>query len=107
MATAPEEMADLSRVTGSLLVNFGTIQNLDGMLAAGAFLPTSHVITTPSRVASRLDADAPPVVRIADTCSVALPQAGTQTSTANRSSLIPSESAPLRIVGNLPMVCPS
>lgn len=35
MATAPEEMADLSRVTGALLVNFGTIQNLDGMLAAG------------------------------------------------------------------------
>ena len=36
MATAPEEMADLSKVTGALLVNFGTIQNLDGMLAAGA-----------------------------------------------------------------------
>ncbi|KAI0695537.1 Hydroxyethylthiazole kinase family-domain-containing protein [Cytidiella melzeri] len=35
MATAPEEMEDLSRVTGALLVNFGTIQNLDGMLAAG------------------------------------------------------------------------
>ena len=35
MATAPEEMADLSKVIGALLVNFGTIQNLDGMLAAG------------------------------------------------------------------------
>ncbi|PIL34226.1 hypothetical protein GSI_03937 [Ganoderma sinense ZZ0214-1] len=35
MATAPEEMEDLSAVAGSLLVNFGTIQNLDGMLAAG------------------------------------------------------------------------
>ncbi|KAH9949645.1 Hydroxyethylthiazole kinase [Amylocystis lapponica] len=35
MATAPEEMADLSTAVGALLVNFGTIQNLDGMLAAG------------------------------------------------------------------------
>ena len=35
MATAPEEMEDLSKVAGSLLVNFGTIQNLDGMLTAG------------------------------------------------------------------------
>ena len=35
MSTAPEEMEDLSKVAGSLLVNFGTIQNLDGMLAAG------------------------------------------------------------------------
>ncbi|KAI0745504.1 Hydroxyethylthiazole kinase [Earliella scabrosa] len=35
MATAPEEMADLAKVAGALLVNFGTIQNLDGMLAAG------------------------------------------------------------------------
>ncbi|KAI0742200.1 Hydroxyethylthiazole kinase [Irpex lacteus] len=35
MATAPEEMEDLSKATGALLVNFGTIQNLDGMLAAG------------------------------------------------------------------------
>lgn len=37
MATAPEEMEDLSKATGALLVNFGTIQNLDGMLAAGEF----------------------------------------------------------------------
>ncbi|KAI0930341.1 hypothetical protein AcW1_009060 [Taiwanofungus camphoratus] len=35
MANAPEEMEDLSKAIGSLLVNFGTIQNLDGMLAAG------------------------------------------------------------------------
>ncbi|CAL1707066.1 unnamed protein product [Somion occarium] len=35
MATAPEEMEDLSKVTGALLVNFGTIQSLAGMLAAG------------------------------------------------------------------------
>ncbi|EIW63083.1 Hydroxyethylthiazole kinase [Trametes versicolor FP-101664 SS1] len=35
MATAPEEMSDLSSAAGALLVNFGTIQNLDGMLAAG------------------------------------------------------------------------
>ncbi|KAI0769338.1 Hydroxyethylthiazole kinase [Trametes elegans] len=35
MATAPEEMVDLSIAGGALLVNFGTIQNLDGMLAAG------------------------------------------------------------------------
>ncbi|KAI0702932.1 Hydroxyethylthiazole kinase [Cerioporus squamosus] len=35
MATAPEEMADLAAVSGGLLVNFGTIQNLDGMVAAG------------------------------------------------------------------------
>ena len=35
MATAPEEMADLAKVAGALLVNFGTIQNLDGMLTAG------------------------------------------------------------------------
>ena len=37
MATAPEEMNDLGAVAGALLVNFGTIQNLDGMLAAGMF----------------------------------------------------------------------
>lgn len=37
MATSPEEMEDLSKVIGALLVNFGTINNLDGMLAAGEF----------------------------------------------------------------------
>ncbi|CDO76183.1 hypothetical protein BN946_scf185037.g6 [Trametes cinnabarina] len=35
MATAPEEMEDLSEAAGALLVNFGTIQNIDGMLASG------------------------------------------------------------------------
>jgi len=35
MANAPEEMADLSPAIGGLLVNFGTIQNIDGMLEAG------------------------------------------------------------------------
>ena len=35
MATAPEEMEDLSSIAGGLLVNFGTIQNLVGMLGAG------------------------------------------------------------------------
>ena len=43
MATAPEEMADLSKAIGALLVNFGTIQNLDGMLAAGKSLPCHRV----------------------------------------------------------------
>ena len=42
MATAPEEMEDLSNVAGSLLVNFGTIQNLDGMLAAGTVSAHLH-----------------------------------------------------------------
>ncbi|KZT71053.1 HK-domain-containing protein [Daedalea quercina L-15889] len=37
MASAPEEMEDLSRAIGGLLINFGTIQNLDGMLAAGTW----------------------------------------------------------------------
>ncbi|OCH93095.1 TMP-TENI-domain-containing protein, partial [Obba rivulosa] len=35
MATSPEEMEDLGKIPGALLINFGTIQNLDGMLAAG------------------------------------------------------------------------
>jgi len=35
MATAPEEMEDLSRVVGALLVNFGTITDKEGMLLAG------------------------------------------------------------------------
>ncbi|KAF7793804.1 hypothetical protein EIP86_004925 [Pleurotus ostreatoroseus] len=33
MSTAPEEMADLGKVGGGLLVNFGTIQNIDGRQA--------------------------------------------------------------------------
>ncbi|KAH8083795.1 Hydroxyethylthiazole kinase [Cristinia sonorae] len=35
MATSPEEMEDLSKAIGALLVNFGTIKDLDGMLEAG------------------------------------------------------------------------
>lgn len=35
MATSPEEMEDLAKVPGGLLINFGTIQNKDGMLVAG------------------------------------------------------------------------
>ncbi|KAF7983776.1 hypothetical protein HWV62_18984 [Athelia sp. TMB] len=35
MATAPEEMEDLSHVIGSLLINFGTIKDKEGMLLAG------------------------------------------------------------------------
>lgn len=41
MATAPEEMEDLSRVIGALLVNFGTIKDKDGMLLAGMQVSTS------------------------------------------------------------------
>ena len=36
MATAPQEMEDLSKVSGALLVNFGTITDKIGMLEAGA-----------------------------------------------------------------------
>ncbi|KDQ21517.1 hypothetical protein BOTBODRAFT_25958 [Botryobasidium botryosum FD-172 SS1] len=35
MATAPQEMEDLSKIPGALLVNIGTIANKDGMLVAG------------------------------------------------------------------------
>ena len=35
MATSPQEMEDLSKISGSLLVNFGTISDIDGMLEAG------------------------------------------------------------------------
>jgi thiamine-phosphate diphosphorylase/hydroxyethylthiazole kinase len=35
MATSPQEMEDLSKITGALLVNFGTITDKDGMLLAG------------------------------------------------------------------------
>jgi thiamine-phosphate diphosphorylase/hydroxyethylthiazole kinase len=37
MATAPEEMSDLSNLSGSLLVNIGTLQSLEGMLKGGYF----------------------------------------------------------------------
>ncbi|KAF9244868.1 Hydroxyethylthiazole kinase family-domain-containing protein [Melanogaster broomeanus] len=38
MATAPEEMYDLSRVLGALLINFGTVKDKEGMLLAGQFV---------------------------------------------------------------------
>lgn len=38
MATSPQEMEDLSKVSGSLLVNFGTISDKAGMLEAGTLL---------------------------------------------------------------------
>lgn len=37
MATAPQEMYDLSRILSALLVNFGTVTDKDGMLLAGLF----------------------------------------------------------------------
>ena len=37
MADAEEEQADLARVPGGLLINFGTVDALDGMLAAGRY----------------------------------------------------------------------
>ncbi|KAG8213822.1 Hydroxyethylthiazole kinase family-domain-containing protein [Butyriboletus roseoflavus] len=37
MASAPEEMYDLSRVLDALLINFGTVTDKQGMLAAGQF----------------------------------------------------------------------
>lgn len=35
MATSPHEMEDLSKVSGALLVNFGTISDMSGMIEAG------------------------------------------------------------------------
>ena len=35
MATAVEEMEDLSKVSSALLINFGTISDLGGMFEAG------------------------------------------------------------------------
>ncbi|KAH7908426.1 Hydroxyethylthiazole kinase family-domain-containing protein [Hygrophoropsis aurantiaca] len=37
MATAPEEMYDLSRIPGALLINFGTVKDKEGMILAGQF----------------------------------------------------------------------
>jgi hydroxyethylthiazole kinase-like sugar kinase family protein len=37
MAEAEEEQADLARVPGGLLINFGTLDALDGILAAGRY----------------------------------------------------------------------
>jgi len=38
MSNAPEEMEDLSKVIGALLVNIGTITNKEGMILAGKHL---------------------------------------------------------------------
>jgi len=35
MAEAEAEQADLARMPGGLLVNFGTVESVDGMLTAG------------------------------------------------------------------------
>ena len=40
MATSPQEMEDLSKVSGALLVNFGTISDINGMIEAGRCLKT-------------------------------------------------------------------
>jgi thiamine-phosphate diphosphorylase/hydroxyethylthiazole kinase len=37
MATAPEEMEDLSKIPGALLINFGTIKDKESMFSAGRF----------------------------------------------------------------------
>ena len=37
MAEAEAEQADLVRMPGGLLINFGTMDALDGMLAAGCY----------------------------------------------------------------------
>lgn len=37
MATASEEMEDLSRVLGALLINFGTVTDKEGMMLAGKY----------------------------------------------------------------------
>lgn len=37
MATVPSEVTQLSKIIGALLINFGTIKDVDGFLAAGAF----------------------------------------------------------------------
>jgi hypothetical protein len=38
MATVPSEVTQLSKIIGALLINFGTIKDVDGFLAAGACL---------------------------------------------------------------------
>ena len=35
MATSPEEMEDLAKIPGGLLINFGTLTSLGGMIVAG------------------------------------------------------------------------
>ena len=46
MATSPAEMEDLSKFTGSLLVNFGTITDKEGMLEAGKIAMSSSLLAT-------------------------------------------------------------
>lgn len=43
MATAPEEMEDLSKVGGALLVNFGSIRDINGMLEGGEVFTKSLI----------------------------------------------------------------
>lgn len=47
MATAPEEMEDLGKVIGGLLVNFGTITSKAGMLLAGESPGIQEVLMRP------------------------------------------------------------
>ncbi|EGO25805.1 hypothetical protein SERLADRAFT_348122 [Serpula lacrymans var. lacrymans S7.9] len=42
MATAPEEMYDLSLAIGALLINFGTVKDKEGMILAGQFANASQ-----------------------------------------------------------------
>jgi len=39
MATSPEEMEDLAKIPGGLLINFGTLTSLEGMIVAGMGSP--------------------------------------------------------------------
>jgi hypothetical protein len=39
MATSPEEMEDLAKIPGGLLINFGTLTSLEGMTVAGMDSP--------------------------------------------------------------------
>jgi thiamine-phosphate diphosphorylase/hydroxyethylthiazole kinase len=39
MAASPEEMEDLAKIPGGLLINFGTLTSLEGMIVAGMYWP--------------------------------------------------------------------
>lgn len=41
MATVPSEVTQLSKIIGALLINFGTIKDVDGFLAAGSAANTN------------------------------------------------------------------
>lgn len=43
MATSPEEMEDLAKIPGGLLINFGTLTDLKGMTVAGMSPPLGFV----------------------------------------------------------------